>query len=72
MYSEVWSGVFGAVCARHGYPLYMMNMDGGEKYHYADTILDKVLEKTDPQKTFLFYDIVCQFKKHLDVMQYLL
>jgi hypothetical protein len=50
----------------------MMNMDGGEKYHYADTILDKVLEKTDPQKTFLFYDIVCQFKKHLDVMQYLL
>jgi hypothetical protein len=65
--NHVPTGVFGAVCARHGFPLYMMNMDGGEKYCYADTILDKVLEKTPPANTYLFYDIVCQYKKHLEV-----
>ncbi len=59
--------MFGGVCARHGFPLHLMNTYQGEKYLYGDTIIDKVLEGTEACNTYIFYDIVCQFKKHLHV-----
>ena len=59
--------MFGGVCARHGFPLYLMNMYEGEKYFYGDAIIDKILEKTPASNTYILYDIVSQFLKHLKV-----
>ena len=66
-FTVVIPGVYGAVCARHGYPLNFMNMNAGEKYIYGDSIVNKMLRTTAPDKMFVFYDIACQWMKHLNV-----
>lgn len=44
-----------------------MNMYAGEKYLYGDSIVNKTLRTTAPEKMFVFYDIACQYMKHLKV-----
>jgi hypothetical protein len=64
-------GVIGLFCARHGFILGLGDVFHGERYAYADYLLEQYLKNNDitpapAQKIFLYYDINCLYKKHLE------
>ena len=62
------SGVFAAVCARHGTPLRGLNIRGtGERMIYALQILDWHIHQWGDSGIKALYDINCVFKKYVEV-----
>jgi hypothetical protein len=64
-------GVFGAACARHEVPLVNINMYLGERYAYADQLIQHLSRKhmhrgffdyNPDSQMVLYYDINCKYK----------
>ena len=63
------TGVVGAFCARHGSPIFLMNMKKGEKFYFADTILHRIQTLLSGSNSiFLYYDIICKYLPHIKVI----
>jgi hypothetical protein len=63
----VITGVFAALCARHGSPLTCYNFRGtGEKFVYGLAALDWVLKTFGPQVNCM-YDVGCMFESFVKV-----
>jgi hypothetical protein len=56
--------LFGACCARHEVPLANINMYVGERYAYADQIIQHLSRKHmhKDSKLVLYYDINCKYE----------
>lgn len=64
-------GLFGACCARHGTPLIGVDMDGPEKFLYADTALFYIIQKWGVHRRyFIFYDINCSYRINCEVYDF--
>ncbi|KAI3650161.1 hypothetical protein MP228_000952 [Amoeboaphelidium protococcarum] len=61
------TGVFGAVCGRHGIPMLgsFSNIKKGESYQYADYAIEQIVDRTKASKMTIYYDIACQYDKKI-------
>jgi len=60
------SGVFGVLCSRHDTPLSFTNMYGGEKFSYADMLLQSLIQKYGATRKYhVAYDLGCKYLAHL-------
>lgn len=59
------TGVFGLVCARHGYPIIFTDMFKGESFYYPDSLLKKIINWDDKRNYFFYYDVGCSYKQHV-------
>ena len=60
------TGVFGIVCARHGYPVSFVNMYQGESFKYSDHLLQEALQTIGNRNIYFYYDVGCIYQKHLN------
>ncbi len=61
-------GVFLAVCARHEIPLVGIDMDSGEKFCYADTLLKHISDREPAGRTInVYYDVACRYAVNFKV-----
>ncbi len=59
------TGVFGLVCARHGYPIRFTDMFKGESFYYPDSLLKKIITRDDKRNYLFYYDVGCSYKQHV-------
>jgi hypothetical protein len=60
-------GLFGGFCARHEYPLAFAHLFHGERYAYPDMVLEEIFKRTNAARGMIFYDIACNYMKHVKV-----
>jgi hypothetical protein len=60
-------GVFMAVCARHEIPLLAINMFTGERFEYADRLLQLLTEKHTERTVYVLYDVACKYSINFKV-----
>ncbi|XP_025088817.1 uncharacterized protein LOC112560919 isoform X2 [Pomacea canaliculata] len=60
-------GLFGSVC-HHGFPLYFVNMEHGERFAYPVYIMKQIASRqvgATNEKQIVMYDIACRLQAHL-------
>ena len=56
------TGIFGLFCARHGTPIFFVDMYKGEKFGYLDYLLSQLLKDYGQNReVHLFHDINCRY-----------
>ena len=60
-------GLFMAVCARHEIPLLAINMYTGERFDYADRLLQLLTENHSKRTINVLYDVACRYAVNFNV-----
>jgi hypothetical protein len=63
------TGVFALFCARHEVPFRWCDMFTGERFIYISTLLKTMTSEKD-SIIYLYYDIACKLKNHLELNQF--